>query len=235
MPMPFLLKTLLALALALGFLALDARAQADPAAAPAASAPVSTESIARPTVAFLGLDDAADPTAGKAIGEAIRRELAADTSVRSIPEERIELAFGKGILRNSQAGPSDAANLARVVGARYYGFGRLERISVGSKRVWWKPWSVKVQWDQAMRLRVIDSAKGEVVFNDRVSAVVTEKAFFTGPEENWSRMSPLDREKHLRVMAGAVSEVSARAISKAVKDREAAGGSAAAAMPSTSP
>lgn len=213
--MQSVLKTLLALALAIGSLALDARAQGAPAAAPAARVPAGP----KPTVAFLGLDDEADPMVAKAITDAIRRRLDADSALLSAPDERIALVFGKGLLRKPEAGPADVLNLARVVGARYYAFGKLERIGVTSKRVIWMPWSVKVQWDQAVSLRVIDSAQGEVVFDGRVDAAVPEKALFTGPEENWNRMAPLDREKRMRIMATAVSEVSAKAISKAVQDR----------------
>lgn len=212
--MQTVLKTLLALAIAIGTLALDAGAQTDPASAPVAADP-------KPTVAFLGLDDEADPMVAKAITDAIRRQLDADSALLSTPDERIALVFGKGLLRKPEAGPADVVNLARVVGARFYAFGKLERISVTSKRVLWMPWSVKVQWDQAVRLRVIDSAQGAVVFDSRVDAAVPEKALFMGPEENWSRMAPLEREKRMRIMAAAVSEVSAKAISKAVQERSA--------------
>lgn len=229
--MPSLLKTLLALMLAIGFLALDARAQdpaADPAAAPVAAAP-------RPTLAFLGLDADSDPLAAKTISGSIRRELELDSALQSFPESRIEPAFGKGLLPKPAAGPADVYPLSRVVGARYYAFGRLERISVTSKRTWWMPWSIKVQWEQGVTLRVIDSASGEPIFDGRVDAAVPEKAFLTGPEKEWGRMAPLEREKRLRIMAAAVSGLSAKAVAKAVKDKaapvDASANDAAAAPP----
>ena len=215
-------NTLLSLVLAFASLAI---AQTDPAAAPAAGP--------KPTVAFLGLDDEADPMVAKAITDAIRRQLDADPALLSTPDERIALAFGKGLLRKPEAGPADVVNLARVVGARYYAFGKLERIGVTSKRTWWMPWSVKVQWEQAVRLRVIDSAQGEVVFDDRVDAAVPEKAWFIGPEEDWNRTPPLEREKRMRIMAAAVAEICAKAASKAVLEKSAPAAAPVADAPAT--
>src|SRR6478609_8612647 len=74
-----ILKSLLAILLGLGFLALQSRAQA-PAAASAKKA----------AIAFLGLTDASDPQMRAVITQRIRGELAADTALITIPGETVD-------------------------------------------------------------------------------------------------------------------------------------------------
>ncbi|MBW8886254.1 MAG: hypothetical protein JF616_00745 [Fibrobacteres bacterium] len=217
--MASLLKSMLAILLGLGFLVLQARAQA----------PAGTRKAA---VAFLGLTDASDPQISEAIAKRIRAELGADPTVNSIPGEEIDKLFSQGILRGPDLRPVDPQALRREVGDAYLAYGSLERIAVDSKRTWWKPWSVKNTWTQGMRLRVVDGVKGSVVFDSLVAAAVHEPGFLFTPEEDWGKVPPLEREKRMRIMAEAVSVVAAKALAKAVKSRPVAA-SAPGSVPAT--
>ena len=53
-----------------------------------------------------------------------------------------------------------------------------------------------------MRLHLVDGKKGEVVFDGMVDATIPETALL-GPEEDWGKIPPLEREARLRVMASA--------------------------------
>jgi hypothetical protein len=215
-----ILKSLLAVLLGLGFLALDARAQGAPAEAPK-----------KPAIAFLGLTEASDPQIGEDIGKRIRREIGADPELISVPGEKVAMLFAKGILRAPDARPDDPEALRREVGEPYFAYGSLERVSVTAKRTWWKPWSLKNTWTQGMRLHVVDGAKGEVVYDGLVAVAVPEQGFLFAPEGDWGRIPPLERDKRLRIMAEAVSVQTAKALAKAVKDRQAAPAAGDAAAP----
>jgi hypothetical protein len=206
--MTSLLKSMLAILLGLGFLVLQSRAQAP--------APAGAKKTA---VAFLGLTDASDPQISAAIAKRIRGELEADSTVIAIPGEEIDKLFSQGILRGPDVRPEDPQALRREVGEAYLAYGSLERITVDSKRTWWKPWFVKNTWTQGMRLHVVDGIKGSVVFDSLVAAAVHESGFLFTPEEDWGKVPPLDREKRMRIMAEAVSVEAAKALAKAVKGR----------------
>jgi len=199
-----ILKSVLAILLGLGFLALQSRAQA--LAAPKKAA-----------IAFLGLTDASDPQISAAIAQRIRSRLEADSTLAAIPGEKIDKLFAKGILRGPGVRPDDPAALRREVGDVYLASGSLERITVASKRTWWKPWAVKNTWTQGMRLRVEDGTKGLVVFDSLVAGTVREPGFVFAPEGDWGKVPPLERETRLRVMAEAVSIEAAKALAKAAK------------------
>jgi hypothetical protein len=209
-----LLKSVLAILLGLGFLALQSRAQSP------ASAPVSK----RTAVAFLGLTENSDPQISSSVAIRIRGALGADSGITAVPGEEIDKLFAKGILRGPDVRPDDPQALRREVGDAYLAYGSLERIGVSSKRTWWKPWAVKNTWTQGMRLHVVDGAKGAVVFDSLVIAAVKEPGFVFTPEEDWGKVPPLEREKRIRIMADAVSIEAAKALAKALKTRLPAAG-----------
>lgn len=206
--MQSVIKTVLAVALGLGFLILD--------------------SHAKPSIAFLGLSRDSDPQVCDAISKRIQWELSADTGVTAFTREDVDMLYAKGLLRGPEAGPRDMPGLSKGLGAQYYAFGRLEPMAMESKRTWWKPWSVNVKWTQGLRLRILNGADGAMVFDGVVNGEVADKSFLTGPESRWGRMSPLERETWLRKMALAVSLESAKMISKALKEKEGAAGRAEA-------
>ena len=228
--MQTLLKTILAVILAIGFLALDARAQAAPGDPAAAAATASATPAKKPTVAFLGLTDDSDPQVSEAISKRIRRELGADTALISISGEQVAMLYAKGVLKSPDARPDDPAALAKALGARYFAYGTLEKIGVTSKRTWWKPWSTKAVWKQGMRLHVIDGAKGDIAFDGLVDANIPE-TLWLDPEGNLNQLPPLEHDARLRSMAEAVSVESAKALAKAVKEKAAPVTPAAAAAP----
>lgn len=203
--MKSLLKSVLAILLGLGFLALQSRAQA-----PAAK---------KTAVAFLGLTESSDPQISSAIAAHIRGALGADSGITAVPGEEIDKLFAKGILRGPDVRPEDPQALRREVGDAYLAYGSLERIGVSSKRTWWKPWAVKNTWTQGMRLHVVDGSKGAVVLDSLVIAAVHEPGFVFTPEEDWGKVPPLEREKRMRIMADAVSIEAAKVLAKALKTR----------------
>ncbi len=202
--MKSILKSVLAILLGLGFLALQSRAQAP--AAPKKAA-----------IAFLGLTEASDPQISETIAKRIRTRLGADSSLNAIPGEEIEKLLAKGILRGPGLRPGDTAALRREVGDVYLASGGLERVAVASKRIWWKPWSMKNTWTQGMRLHVEDGSKGRVVLDSLVIATVREPGFILAPEGDLGRLPPLEREKRMRLMAEAVSIEAAKSLAKASK------------------
>lgn len=204
--MKYLLKSLLFILLALGFLALDARAQAE--AVPK-----------KPAVAFLGLAEGSDPQVCEAIAKRIRIEIGNDSGLVSVDGEDIGRLYAKGILRSPETRPADPAALRREIGDAYLAYGKLERISVASERKWWKPWAVKNTWTQGIRLHVVVGEKSDLVLDALVAAAVPEAAFLFPPEEDWGKVAPLEREKRMRIMVEAVSVEAAKALAKAVKDR----------------
>ena len=202
---------MLAILLGLGFLALEARAQSRSAAAAAG----------RPAIAFLGMAEGSDPQLGETIVKRIRRELGVDSTLVSIPGEEVDKLFARGILRGPDASPTDAEALRREIGDAYLAYGILERIAVTSQRKWWKPWTVKSTWTQGLRLHVTEGARGPVIFDGLVASAKPESGFLTGPEGDWGKLPPLEREKRMRSMAEMLSVETAKALAKAVKDRAA--------------
>jgi hypothetical protein len=209
--MQSLFKTLLAVALGLGFLALDLHA--------------------KPTVAFLGVSRDSDPQLCGDVTKRIQWELGADTSVRSLSAEEISVVFAKGLLQEPEAAPADMPKLAKGLGAQFYAFGRLEPVAVQSKRIIWMPWSLKLKWTQGMRLRILDGSNGEVVFDGVVAAEVPEKGFLMPPEADMDKLSPMEREARTRKMALAVAVESARTVAKVLTEKTAAVASATEPAP----
>lgn len=205
-----IMKTLLALALGLGFLFLDLHA--------------------KPTVAFLGLSRDSDPRVSGDIARRIQWELGADTGLTAFSAEEVAVLYAKGVLTGPEAAPADMPKLAKGLGSQYYAFGKLEAAAVTSKRIIWKPWSLKVKWTQGLRLRVLDGSNGKVVFDGVVTCEVPEKASFSRPDADLGKLSPMERESRLRIMAAAVSVDAAKALAKTVKENAetAAGGEKAA-------
>lgn len=196
------MKTLLALALALGFLALDSRAKTP--------------------VAFLGIDPDTDPLFGRALTGLIHQDLAADTALSSLPPKAVDEFMRKAAFESPQAGPADIARLKLGLEAKYYAYGRLEALTVENKRVWWMPWSVRTQWTRTVRLRVLDGATGETVFDGLVPTVVPEKHFMKGPDGDMARKSAVERDRRYRGMLPFLSSETAKALAKVIADKSAA-------------
>lgn len=192
-------KTLLALALGIGFLALETRAKT--------------------TVAFLGIDPDTDPRFGKALSILIHQELAVDTALVSLPPKVVAGFLAKGELVLMETGPADIAKLKQGLDAGFYALGWLEPLTVANKRVWWMPWSVRTNWSQELRLRVLDGNTGEVVYDGRVPIQIPEKHFLSGPEGNHSRQGALERDTRYRRMLPLLSSETAKAVSKVVGER----------------
>lgn len=208
-------KTLLALALGIGFLAL--------------------ETHAKTVVAFLGIDPDTDPRFGKALSTLIHQELAADTALVSLPPKAIDDFLAKRELVLMETGPADIAKLKQGLDAGFYAIGWLEPLSVANKRVWWMPWSVRTNWTQDLRLRVLDGKTGEVVYDAKVPVEIPEKHFLSGPEGNHSKQGALERDSRYRRMLPLLSAETAKAVSKVIGERtgtspEAGAGAAAAAV-----
>lgn len=208
-------KTLLALALGLGFLAL--------------------ETHAKTTVAFLGIDPDTDPRFGKALSVLIHQELAADTGLVSLPPRVIDDFLAKRELVLMEAGPADIAKLKLGLDAGFYAIGWLEPLAVANKRVWWMPWSVRTNWSQDLRLRVLDGKTGDIVYDAKVPIRIPEKHFLSGPDGNHSRLGALERDSRYRRMLPLLSSETAKAVSKVIGERtgtnSVAGDAAAAAAP----
>jgi hypothetical protein len=202
--MQTVLKALIGSLLAFGFTALETHA--------AASEPLAT---AKPTVAFLGLGEDADPLFHKELTLRIRRDLAGDTAVRSLSTEEIAPAFARGILKGPEAGALDLARLG-ILGAQFYAFAWLEPEAMEIKRKWTKPWDVKVRWSQGLRLRVIDAGTGAPVYDGRVPAAIDEKGFVLAPDLPDSRTSPVDRDRCQRRMLPVLSAECAKAVADIV-------------------
>jgi hypothetical protein len=194
--MDTVLKTILACALGLGFMIMDAHS--------------------RPSLAFLGLSRDSDPMIREKLAGRIQFELSADTGLSVFSKDEVNTLFAKGLLNEPEAGPGDMARLAKGLGAQYYAFGRLQGLSNETSKKWWKPWDVKVKWNQAMRLRVLDGSTGATVFDGVASGTLDEKAFFVGPDA-WEKMGPLERDGYLNRMMAVLSVESAKTIAKAVK------------------
>jgi hypothetical protein len=196
--MDSIMKTL-ALALGLGFLILDLHA--------------------KPTIAFLGLTGDSDPRISGDIARRIQWDLAADTGLSTFSAEEMNVLYAKGLLKGPEVTPADMPKLAKGLGAQYYAFGKLENAAVTSKRILWKPWSLKVKWTQGLRLRMLDGSNGHVAFDGLVTCEVPEKAVLWAPNADLGKLSPLERESRLRIMSAAVSVEAAKALAKALKEK----------------
>jgi hypothetical protein len=205
-------KTLLALALAMGFLALDAKAQTKTKA----------------TVAFLGIDPATDPLFGRALSGLIHQDLAADTGLASLPAKAVDDFLRKASFDRPEAGPGDIARLKLGLEAKYYAFGRLQELVVENKRVWWMPWTVKTKWTRTLRMRVVDGGTGETVFDGVVPAEIPEKHFMKGPKADFSRQGAVERDHKYRRMLPFLSAEAAKALSRIVAEKSAGPASAQA-------
>jgi hypothetical protein len=200
--MQSILKTLLAVCLGLGFLALDAHA--------------------KPSVAFLGLSPESDPNYSEAITKRVREELAADTALISCSGESIAMLYAKGLLQGAQADPEELPALAKGLGAQFYASGSSSGSACASKRArWWKPWLLKVKWSQGLRLRIMDAANGKVVYQGLAKVEVPEDAFCIPPDAKFGPMAPLQRDAILRNMSLRVALESSRQVAKVVKEKAA--------------
>lgn len=194
-------KTLLALALGIGFLVL--------------------ESHGKTSVAFLGIDPDTDPLFGKALSTLIHQELAADTALASLPPKAVGEFMAKASLEKPAAGPVDIDALKRGLQANYYAFGRLEALSVSNKRVWWMPWSVRTRWTRALHLRVLDGSTGETVFDGQVPAQIPEKNFLLGPDGDLSHGNAVERDRQYRRMLPYLSAEAVKTLGKVLGERNA--------------
>jgi hypothetical protein len=199
--MQTVLKALLGIFLALGFLILDAKAASQ-----------------RPKLAFLGLGADSDPLFHDELTRRIRRDLSADTALSSLPASEIARLTAIGAPTGPEISSFDLPALAPL-GAQYYAFGWLEPVDLQVKRKWLKPWDVNIRWSQGLRLRVIDAETGLPVFDGVVPAEIAEKGFILAPDAPSSRMSPLDRDRCLRRMLPVLSSECAKTLSKVIKER----------------
>jgi hypothetical protein len=194
-----MLKTLFALALGIGCLILDSQA-----------------ATTRPSVAFLGFTEDSDPQFQQNLTNRIQFDLSRDTGLVIFSKDEIAVLFAKRIIARPEITPLDLPNLSKSMGAQYFAFAKLEPLANACKRVWWKPWSLKVNWSQAMHLRVLDAATGMAIFDGPISGQLQEKGFLVGPEI-WGRMPPSERDGYMQRMLPLLSMESAKALAKAVK------------------
>lgn len=196
--MKTVLKTLLACALGLGFLIIDAHS--------------------KPSLAFLGLTQESDPSVRENLAHRIQFDLSADTGLFVFSNDEVAMLFAKGILNEPEIGPMDMPRLSKGLGAQYYAFGKLESITNSGKRTWWKPWYVNVKWNRGLRLRVLDASTGASVYDGVATGELAEKDFLTGPEA-WEKLPPLERDHYIQSLMASLSAESAKAIAKAVKEK----------------
>lgn len=178
-------------------------------------------SHAKTTVAFLGIDPDTDPLFGRALTALIQQDLAADTGLATLPPRTVSEFLAKAPLRMPEAGPADIGMLKLNLQAEYYAFGKLEELNVSNKRVWWKPWSVQTQWSRALRLRVLDGATGETVFDGQVPALIPEQNFISGPDGKLSEKGALERDRQYRRMLPFLSAEAVKTLGKVLGERSA--------------
>lgn len=200
------LKALIGICLALGFLLLDAKA--------AETRP------SKPGVAFLGFGADSDPLFCGQLTRDIRRDLSADTTLFTFPAASIDPFFARGTLTGSEVSAFDLPRLAPL-GAQYYAFAWLQPIAVQSTRKWTKFWDVKVRWSQSLRLRVLDAGTGLPVFDGPVPAEIAEKALLFGPDAPSATMAPVDRDRCYRRMLPLLSAQCAKQVSQVIAEKTA--------------
>ncbi len=220
--MQTILKTLLAVLLGLGLLAIDAKAKT--------------------SLAFTGISDASDPLYAKTLAAMIQRHLESDSTLATVTTEELAKLVDKQILQKTEVGPADIAKLKLELAARYYAYGWVEALSVSSKRKWLTYWSVKSEWKQSLSFRLVDGITGRVVEDSSVTVTIPQKDLFLEPTADLDRKSPLERDALLRRMLPLLAQETARAVSKAVNDKmgisigavSATSGAAASPAPVTS-
>jgi len=209
-PMQSVLKILAAIFLGLGILALESRA--------------ASVMPGKPGLAFLGLGVDSDPLFGKELARRIRWELGADTALFAFPASETNALYSRGVLDGFEAGPLDIKTLTLTPGAEFYAFGHLEPLTITGSRKWYMPWSVKIRWSQALRLRVIQGATGKTVYDEVLPAEIAEKGWFTTPDAPNSRMSPLDRDALYRRMLPLLSVEGAKALAQVASGKKSESG-----------
>lgn len=207
--MDSILKTLLALGLGLGFLAMDARAQ-DPAQGQGPTA------AAKASVAFLGVDPGTDPLYGRALSALIQRDLASDSALSALPQGAVERYLASGGTAIPDPGPADLGLLRTGLGSDYYAFGWLEPMSVVNSRKWWLPWRVDTEWRRDLRLRVLDGRTGRMIFDGKVEGRIAERRLFSGPDAGLSGKAAVERDGCQRRMLPVLSAETAKALAAAV-------------------
>jgi hypothetical protein len=196
--MQTVLKILLAIALGIGFMALNTHA--------------------KPSLAFLGLTHDSDPQVRDQLKSQIQFELAADTGLNSFSKAEITSLFSKGVLEEPEISASDIPRLTKGLDAEFYAYAKLEPMAWVSKRVWWKPWSLKVKWSQGLHLRIFEASSGLAIYDGMVAGQLDEIAFLKEPDP-WERLSPLEKNRYLNRLVSAISLETAKVISKTVKEK----------------
>ncbi len=198
-------KTVLALVLALGYLVMDA--------------------YSKPSLAFLGFDRESNPLIRDNLRSRIQFELAADTGLIAFSNSEVAALFSKGVLSEPDVSPVDLPRLSKELSAQYFAFGQMETLESVSKRIWWKPWRLKVTWSQEIRLRVLEASTGILVYDGRVTGHLADKALLTGPKPI-QLMSPLEKEGYLNRMLSVLALETSKTLAKAVKEKTAPAGAA---------
>ncbi len=193
-----ILKTLLACALGLGFLFLEAKA--------------------KPSIAFLGMNPDAQPMIYKKVENQIQKKLAADSALMIFPAEDIEMLYAKGILKNPEINAMDLPRLSQALGAQYFIFGSLEPVTFVTKRAKWKRWDLKTTWSQGMQLRILETSSGKAIFDGPITTEVEEKGFINAPDP-WEKLSSLERDQYLQKMSSLLAIESANKIAKVIKEK----------------
>jgi hypothetical protein len=214
-----ILKTLLALGLGLGFLALDA---------PAQDAVPGQNAASNPTVAFLGIDNGTDPLFGRTFSAILHKDLSADSVLTVVPPRAVDDFLAAGGISFPLTGPADLVVLRNGLAADYYAFGWLEPLSVENSRKWWLPWRVNTEWRRDLRLRVLDGSTGRTVFDGKVEGRVAEKHLFSGPDAGLSGKDPVERDSRQRRMLPVLSSETAKVLARAVASPPAADAAATA-------
>lgn len=194
-----ILKTIFACLLGLGFLVL--------------------ESHSKPSLAFLGFSSDSDPRVKDTFAHQILFELQTDTSLFVFSKEEISMLYARSILKVPEIGSLDLPILSKAMGAQFYAYGNLESISSQSKRIWWKPWTgVTTNWNQGLRLRILDATQGKFILDSVATSTLTEKSLLLAPQL-YDELSPLEQEKYIHTMMGLVAKSSAKLLSKVIKEK----------------
>ncbi len=184
-----------------------------------------SSAFSKPSLAFLGFDRESDPLIRDKLASRIQFELAADTGLAAISKSQVAALFTKGILSEPDVSPADLPRLSKELNAQYFAFGQMENLENVSKRIWWKPWRLKVTWSQDIRLRVLEASTGMLVYDGRVIGQLADKALLTGPKP-FQLMSPLEKEGYLNRMLSVLALEASKTLAKAVKEKTAPIGAA---------
>ncbi len=203
--MDAVVKTLLACVLGIGFIILDTHA--------------------KPTVAFLGLTENSDPLIRESLGNQIQYELTADTNLFVFSKEAVARVFSQGLIAQPEISAMDLPRLSEGLGAQYFSFGKLESLGFTTKRARWKPWSVRVRWNQNLRLRILETTTGKSVFDGLIVGQLSDTAFLMGPDP-WSEMTSLEKDVYLKRMVSVLSQEAAQILGRTIKEKTAPPGTA---------